>query len=74
MPRGGFNPIFNGDEEGGGHFFLDIYLSWVEIRLYAKFHNPGVPRRGRFMVGDKTATTNSIEIMASLAPAGAELS
>jgi hypothetical protein len=59
---------------GGGHFFLDIYLSWVEIRLYAKFHNPGVPRRGRFMVGDKTATTNSIEIMASLAPAGAELS
>ena len=36
------------------NFFLQIYSSWVEISVLAKFQPPRLPRSGRFMVGDKS--------------------
>ena len=38
-------------------FFLQISFSWVEIRLQVEFHPPGLPRSGRFMVGDNKKKT-----------------
>ena len=44
---------------GGGNpiFFLHISFSWAEISFHVEFHLPGLPRSGRFMVGDKTKKT-----------------
>ena len=50
--------------------FLHISFSWVQISLHVEFHPPGLPRSGRFMVGDKTRQQNkknSMKLMASLA-------
>ena len=33
-------------------FFLPITFSLVKISLHVEFHPPGLPRSGRFMVGD----------------------
>ena len=44
---------------GGGvdpNFFLHISFGWVEISLHVEFHLLGLPRSGRFMVGDKSKT------------------
>ena len=43
-------------------FFLHISFSWVEISLQAKFHPPGLPRIGRFMVGDNKKNQQIHEI------------
>ena len=45
---------------GGGlgdpNCFLHISFNWVEISLHFEFHPPGLPRGGRFMVGDNNKT------------------
>ena len=38
---------------GNPNFFLHISFSWAEISFHVEFHPPGLPRSGRFMVGDK---------------------
>ena len=40
-------------------FLFQISFSWVEISLQVEFHPPGLPRSGRFMVGDKKKTTTT---------------
>ena len=50
-----------------------ISFGWVEISLQVEVHPPGLPRSGRFVVGDKQekkdnkTKKNSIKLMASLA-------
>ena len=44
---------------GDPNYVLHISLSWVEISLHFEFHPPGLPRSGRFMIGDKTTTTTT---------------
>ena len=65
---------------GGGNpnFFLRIFFSWVEIRLPTEFQLPMLLRSGSFMVGEtnkKKAKKRqvSMKLMASLAPARAEI-
>ena len=42
-----------GGGSGDPNFFLHISFSWVEIILLAEFEPLGLPRSGRFMVGEK---------------------
>ena len=61
---------------GEPNFFLHISFSWVEIILLAEFEPLGLPRSGRFMVGEtkkKTRQQVSTKLIASLAPARAEI-
>ena len=58
------NPIFYifffGGGSGDPNFFLDIYSSWVERSLHAKFQLPRLPRSGSSMVGDKQQKNNKL--------------
>ena len=46
----------------------------LEIRLHTEFQLPRLPRSGRFMVGERQQKKQvSIKLMASLAPARAEV-
>ena len=48
--------------------------SWVEIRLHTEVQLSRLPRIGRFMVGHaKNKNKTSMKLMASLAPARAEV-
>ena len=62
-----FSVVFGGGGLGNPNFFLHISFSWAEISFHVEFHPPGLPRSGRFMVGDKQKTKNSTVLMASLA-------
>ena len=64
------NPILGG-VSGDPNFFLDISSSWVERSLHAKFQLPRLPGSGSIMVVDKK--NQSVELLASLAPAKAEV-
>ena len=57
------------------NFFLHISFSWVEIRLHTECQLPMVLRSGSFMVGETTKRPKkvSMKLMASLAPARAEV-
>ena len=50
------------------NFLLHISSSWVEIRLYAEFQLPRLPRSGSSMVGDKTK-----QLLVEIAEVGAGL-
>ena len=62
--------MFQGGEVTPICFF--IFFSWVEIRLHTKVQLPRLLRSGSFIVGDTTGQV-SMKLMASLAPAQAEI-
>ena len=62
-----------GRGSGDPNFFLHISFSWVEISLHAEFEPLGLPRSGRFMVGETKTRQVSMKLIASLAPARAEI-
>jgi hypothetical protein len=47
-------------------FLLHVSFSWVEISLHVEFHPLGLPRGGRFMVGDKKATIKFLSLQHEL--------
>ena len=55
------------------NFFLHISFSWVETRLHTEFQRPMLLRSGSFMVGETKKAKVSMKLMASLAPARAEI-
>ena len=58
------------------NFVLDISSRWVERSFYAEFQLPTLPGSGSFMVGDSRKqqhNNNSVELVASLAPAEANV-
>ena len=67
-----FLTLFRVKGGGGGdpNFFLHISFSWVEISLHAEFEPLGLPRSGRFMVGEtkKQDKTSFNEINSFLSP------
>ena len=49
-----------GRGSGDPIFLSSDCFSWVKISLQVKFHPPGLPRSGRFMVGDNSTHFNPI--------------
>jgi hypothetical protein len=58
--------VKGGGGSGDPNFFLHISFNWVEISLHAEFEPLGLPRSGRFMVGEtKKQQQVSMKLIAS---------